>query len=56
MDLQKLQETLNKSKKMIKDLDEKFEPLVREKKLQYLDREYKKLCSQFSPAYLAGSK
>ena len=56
MDLQKLQETLNKSKKMIKDLDEKFEPLVREKKLQDLDREYKKLCSQFSPAYLAGSK
>ena len=29
MDLQKLQETLNKSKKMIKDLDEKVDRLVR---------------------------
>ncbi len=55
MDLKKMQETLNRSKKMIKDLDQKFEPLIREKKLQDLDREYKRVCRQFSPAYLAGS-
>lgn len=55
MDLIKLQETLNKSKQMIKELDLNLEPIIRNKKLHDLDIEYKKLCKQFSPAYLTGS-
>lgn len=55
MDLQKLQDTLNKSKQMIKELDQNLEPIIRNKKLHDLDIEYKKLCKQFSPAYLSGS-
>lgn len=55
MDLQKLQETLNKSKQIIKDMDDKLEPIIRNQKLNDMDNEYKKLCKQFSPAYLSGS-
>ena len=55
MDFKKLQETLNRSKKMAKDLDEKFEYYERQEKKMTLDIHYKNLCNQFSPAYLTGS-
>lgn len=52
--LNELQEKLNKSKKIIKDLDTKFDTYNRKKQILQLEKEYKDLCSQFSPAYLSG--
>ena len=53
--LQSLQETLNKSKKMIKNLDQRFKEHDNKIKLNKLNEEYKQYCSKFSPAYLSGS-
>ena len=53
--LELLQETLNKSKQMITNLDERFKEHDNKIKLNKLNYEYKKYCSKFSPAYLSGS-
>jgi hypothetical protein len=49
-----LQQKLDKSKDLIQNLNVKFEYHDRKQKIQELENEYKKLCSQFSPAYLSG--
>ncbi len=50
-----MQNTLDKSKEMIDNLNNKFEKIEYENNFEKADRQYKKLCSQFSPAYLSGS-
>ena len=47
-DLKKLQETLNKSKKLSKQFDKNIDILL-------LELEYQKYIKKFSPAYLSGS-
>lgn len=47
--IKKMQETLNKSKKLIKDFDKRNELYNKQKRIE----QYK---SKFSPAYLSGNK
>jgi hypothetical protein len=53
-DYTELQNKLNKSKELIKNLDQKFDNYERKIQINKLESEYKELCSQFSPAYLSG--
>ena len=53
--LKLMQEKLNKSKEIIKTLDDDFEYINRKKEMAKLEEEYQNYCKQFSPAYLSGS-
>ena len=53
--LKEMQEKLNKSKDIIKTLDDDFEYINRKKEMAELEEEYQNYCKQFSHAYLSGS-